>query len=59
MFHSVAVINPSEFEGRSSTVEQAKSLGKQVILSNIKIHKEQKPDKQNILKFMIIKLCQL
>ena len=43
MFHSVAVINPSEFEGRSSTVEQAKSLGKQIILSNIKIHKEQKP----------------
>ena len=50
MFHSVAVINPSEFEGRSSTVEQAKSLGKQVILSNIKIHKEQKPDKAKYFK---------
>ena len=44
MFHSIAVINPSEFEGRSSTVEQAKILGKQIILSNIKIHKEQKPE---------------
>ena len=53
MFHSVAVINPSEFEGRSSTVEQAKSLGKQIILSNIKIHKEQNLKMQNILKSMI------
>lgn len=43
MYHSKAVINPSKFEGRSSTVEQAKSLGKIVILSNLKIHKEQNP----------------
>ncbi len=43
MFHSKAVINPSKFEGRSSTVEQAKSLGKTIILSNLKIHKEQNP----------------
>lgn len=43
MFHSKAVINPSKFEGRSSTVEQAKSLGKIIILSNLKIHKEQNP----------------
>ena len=50
MFHSVAVINPSEFEGRSSTVEQAKSLGKQIILSNIKIHKEQKPENAKYFK---------
>ena len=28
MYHSIAVINPSKFEGRSSTVEQAKSIGK-------------------------------
>ena len=28
MYHSVAVIQPSKFEGRSSTVEQAKSMGK-------------------------------
>ena len=45
MYHSIAVINPSKFEGRSSTVEQAKSMGKQVILSNINIHKEQRPER--------------
>ncbi len=45
MYHSIAIINPSKFEGRSSTVEQAKSLGKKVILSNINIHKEQNPDR--------------
>jgi len=43
MYHSIALINPSKFEGRSSTVEQAKSLGKQIILSNIDIHKEHNP----------------
>jgi len=43
IYHSVALIHPSKFEGRSSPVEQAKSIGKQVILSNIEIHKEQKP----------------
>lgn len=43
IYHSVAVIQPSKFEGRSSTVEQAKSMGKKIILSNIKIHKEQNP----------------
>ena len=43
MYHSVAVIQPSKFEGRSSTVEQAKSMGKKILLSNIGIHKEQSP----------------
>ena len=43
MYHSVAVIQPSKFEGRSSTVEQAKSMGKKILLSNIGIHKEQNP----------------
>ena len=43
IYHSIALINPSKFEGRSSTVEQAKSLGKQIILSNINIHKEHNP----------------
>ncbi len=45
MFHSVAVINPSLFEGWSSTVEEAKALGKSVILSNIPVHVEQNPHK--------------
>lgn len=43
IYHSIAIINPSKFEGRSSTVEQAKSMDKKIILSNINIHKEQKP----------------
>ena len=41
IYHSVALINPSKFEGRHSSLEQARSLGKQSILSNIDIHKEQ------------------
>lgn len=43
IYYSVALIQPSKFEGRSSTVEQAKSMGKKIILSNIGIHKEQNP----------------
>ena len=37
----VALINPSFFEGWSTTVEEAKSLGTKMILSNIELHKEQ------------------
>ena len=40
---SIAVLNPSRFEGWSSSVEEAKSVGKQVILSNINVHIEQNP----------------
>ena len=46
MYNSVAVINPSKFEGWSSSVEQAKSMGKEIILSNIKVHKEQNPERR-------------
>lgn len=42
---SVATINPSYFEGWSSTVEESKSFNKTVILSNIDVHKEQNPKK--------------
>jgi hypothetical protein len=42
--YSEALINPSKFEGWSSTVEEAKSLGSAVILSDIGVHIEQKPD---------------
>lgn len=45
IFYSIAVINPSRFEGRSSTVEQSDSLGKKILLSNLKIHKEQNPSR--------------
>lgn len=40
---SIAVLNPSRFEGWSSTVEEAKSMGKTLILSNIPVHLEQSP----------------
>lgn len=43
MRNSKAIINPSKFEGWSSTVEEAKSMGKLSILSNIPVHKEQNP----------------
>jgi hypothetical protein len=43
MRHSVAVINPSRFEGWSTTVEEAKSLGKRVLVSDIPVHHEQDP----------------
>lgn len=43
MKHAVAVINPSLFEGWSTTVEEAKSMGKRVILSDIPVHREQDP----------------
>ena len=42
---AVAMINPSLFEGWSTTVEEAKSLGKRIILSNIPVHIEQNPER--------------
>ena len=41
MQHALAVINPSLFEGWSSTVEEAKSFGKKILLSDIAVHREQ------------------
>ncbi|MBD1161546.1 glycosyltransferase [Pelagibacterales bacterium SAG-MED15] len=43
IYYSLAVINPSNFEGWSSTVEQAKGYNKKIILSDIKVHREQNP----------------
>lgn len=43
MKNCISIINPSYFEGWSSTVEEAKSFNKNIILSNIDIHKEQNP----------------
>jgi glycosyltransferase involved in cell wall biosynthesis len=43
---STAVINPSKFEGWSSTVEECKSVGKQVLLSDLAVHREQAPQAQ-------------
>lgn len=42
---AIALINPSRFEGWSTSVEEAKSTGKQVILSDISVHKEQAPER--------------
>jgi len=41
MRNSISIINPSFFEGWSSTVEEAKSIGKNLILSNLNVHLEQ------------------
>jgi glycosyltransferase involved in cell wall biosynthesis len=43
MCNSLAIINPSFFEGWSTTVEEAKSLGKPILLSDIPVHREQNP----------------
>ncbi len=40
---SQALINPSLFEGWSTTVEEAKSIGKRILLSRIPVHVEQDP----------------
>lgn len=43
IYHSTLVINPSFFEGWSTTVEEAKLLNKKIILSDITTHLEQNP----------------
>lgn len=43
--HSLAVIQPSKFEGWSTIIEDAKTLQKQIICSDIKVHKEQMGEK--------------
>jgi glycosyltransferase involved in cell wall biosynthesis len=43
MRHSVSLINPSRFEGWSSTVEEARSMGQRLMLSAIPVHLEQNP----------------
>ena len=42
---AVAMINPSRFEGWSTSVEEAKSLGKAILLSDIDVHREQAPER--------------
>jgi glycosyltransferase involved in cell wall biosynthesis len=43
MVHSHGVINPSRFEGWSTTVEEAKTFQKPLLLSDIPVHREQAP----------------
>ena len=40
---SKCVLNPSHFEGWSTCVEEAKSVGKRMVLSNLNVHIEQDP----------------
>jgi glycosyltransferase involved in cell wall biosynthesis len=41
MRQSVAILQPSLFEGWNTTIEEGKSLGKRLILSDIPVHREQ------------------
>ncbi len=43
MRQCISVINASLFEGWSTTVEEAKSLGKRILTSNLNVHIEQNP----------------
>lgn len=45
MLHASAIINPSYFEGWSTSVEEAKSLGKRIVVSDIAVHREQNPSR--------------
>jgi glycosyltransferase involved in cell wall biosynthesis len=40
---ATVIINPSLFEGWSTSVEESKSLGKKILLSDIPVHREQAP----------------
>lgn len=42
MRHSVCVLNPSLFEGWGMTADEARSIGKKTILSDIPAHREQR-----------------
>jgi len=38
------LINPSHFEGWSTTIEEAKALGARILLSDLPVHREQAPE---------------
>lgn len=43
MTNAVALVNPSRAEGWSTSVEEAKSLGKRIVLTDLAVHREQAP----------------
>lgn len=43
MRRSIAILQPSRFEGWSTVVEDAKTLGKPIVVSDIAVHREQAP----------------
>jgi glycosyltransferase involved in cell wall biosynthesis len=44
MIGANALLNPSRFEGWSTTVEEAKAVGTPMLLSDIPVHREQAPN---------------
>jgi glycosyltransferase involved in cell wall biosynthesis len=58
MKESSLVVNPSKFEGWSTTVEEAKALGKPLALSNLSVHKEQTENMSNVEYFDIDNIVQ-
>lgn len=47
---SISILQPSLYEGWSTVVEQAKSLGKPILISDLEVHREQNPEKGQIFK---------
>lgn len=50
MRRSIAVIQPSLFEGWSTILEETRSIGKNIILSDLEVHKEQNYSKSIFFK---------
>ncbi len=58
MKHAIAVVQPSLFEGWGTSVEDAKTLGKITVLSDIPVHKEQADDQSLFfVKDSSVELC--
>ena len=62
MQYAIAIINPSYFEGWSTTVEESKLFNKTILLSDIPVHREQAPakalffnaaDEQELAEYML------
>jgi glycosyltransferase involved in cell wall biosynthesis len=51
MAYSTAVINPSRFEGWNTSVEEAKTMHKRLLLSDIPVHREQAPGNARFFNF--------
>lgn len=49
MRRSLAMLQPSRFEGWSTVVEDARTLGKPILVSDIGVHREQAPPKARYL----------
>lgn len=47
---SIAIIQPSLFEGWSTIVEESRSIGKEIILSDLNVHKEQNYERSIFFK---------